>query len=111
MKPRRPKNRQQKRKSPRRPTGKEYRDWREAVLKRDEYSCQKCGKKPRKLVIHHILSYAKYPTRRYDVDNGAALCRKCHKTFHRIYGVHKFTDLDYYEFLKGSSRRDKSPDG
>ena len=29
--------------------------------------------------MHHIRSYANYPSLRYDVNNGIVLCARCHK--------------------------------
>ena len=64
----------------------QYRAWRLAVLQRDKYICQECGRqcKPRErgLAAHHIQPYATYPDLRYDVNNGRTLCRACHMALH-----------------------------
>jgi len=64
----------------------EYLAWRHAVLERDAYVCQHCGrqckKRERGLAAHHIKPYAEYPELRYDVSNGMTLCRQCHMTLH-----------------------------
>jgi len=52
--------------------------WRQAVLKRDNYTCRGCGCKE-KLTCHHIKSWAKYRDLRYDMDNGIVLCVDCHR--------------------------------
>lgn len=54
-------------------------EFRDGVLKRDDYTCQMphCGSK-RYVQVHHIKLYSKHPTVRDDVDNGITLCRKCH---------------------------------
>ena len=62
---------------------KSYRQWREAVYERDNYTCQKCGERGGKLNAHHIKPYAKYSKLRHDVSNGITLCEKCHKAIHK----------------------------
>ena len=58
----------------------DYDDFRRAVLKRDNYTCQMphCDCK-RHLVVHHIRPYAKIVALRTDPNNGITLCRRCHK--------------------------------
>ena len=60
----------------------EYYKWRQAVLKRDNWTCMnnECRTKKGKFCGHHLL-----PSKdlRYDVDNGVCLCQKCHDAFHR----------------------------
>jgi len=60
---------------------KEYRHWRDAVLKRDGHKCRKCGATERRLDAHHIFSFTEYPERRFDVGNGITLCVKCHTKY------------------------------
>jgi 5-methylcytosine-specific restriction endonuclease McrA len=55
-----------------------YRKWRMAVYERDNYTCQKCGKRGGKLQAHHLKSFEKYPELRLDVSNGQTLCIACH---------------------------------
>lgn len=57
----------------------EYKQWRTAVFKRDEFKC-KIGKDicSRKLQAHHILNWIDYPELRYDVNNGITLCHAHH---------------------------------
>ena len=59
--------------------------WREDVLKRDKRRCKRCNtlKKPQ---AHHVRSFAEYPDKRFDIDNGVTLCKSCHKLFHKTYG-------------------------
>ena len=59
-----------------------YNEWRIKVYERDDFTCQKCGKKGGDLNAHHIKPYAKYPKLRYDLSNGVTLCKKCHKEIH-----------------------------
>ncbi len=62
----------------------EYRLWRKAVFERDNYTCQMCGArsvagKRVRLEADHILPFAFYPDKRFDLDNGRTLCESCHK--------------------------------
>lgn len=63
--------------------------WREAVLKRDDYTCRHCGAKGSRrrgaavvLHAHHIRGFAAFPDLRFDVDNGLTLCMPCHHKVH-----------------------------
>lgn len=79
----------------------QYWRWRNKVLQRDDYTCQKCGvKKPRRyLVAHHILNYSEHPELRTDVDNGITLCNSCHADFHSLYGVRNNNRDQLIKFL------------
>lgn len=66
--------------------GIEYKLWREAVFKRDDYTCQECGARNKKglgktviLNADHIKPFALFPELRFAIDNGATLCLDCHK--------------------------------
>ena len=56
----------------------EYRDWRQAVFERDNWTCQMCGVRGCYLEADHIKPWCNYPDLRYAVDNGRTLCRPCH---------------------------------
>jgi len=56
----------------------EYRVWRSEVLRRDNGTCQVCGKSGPRIAAHHILGYVEFPEHRYDPENGIALCPTCH---------------------------------
>lgn len=58
----------------------EYKLWREAVYKRDDYTCVWCGIKGGKLNADHIKPFALFPELRLAIDNGRTLCVNCHKT-------------------------------
>lgn len=57
----------------------EYRLWREAVFKRDNYTCRFCGKRGVVLNADHIKPFAFFPELRFAIDNGRTLCKECHK--------------------------------
>jgi predicted restriction endonuclease len=58
----------------------EYKLWRDAVYKRDNYTCIFCGVRGGKLEADHIKPFAYYPELRFAIDNGRTLCVPCHKT-------------------------------
>lgn len=60
-----------------------YRQWREAVYERDNYTCQHCGdSRGGNLNPHHKKSWADFPELRFDVANGITVCEPCHKKIH-----------------------------
>lgn len=73
---------------------KEYAPCRNAVYKRDGFSCQKCGKRSCKLNAHHIKPWAKFPDLRFDLTNGMTLCEKCHRAIHSKYPQVDFGEGD-----------------
>ena len=58
-----------------------YKDFRKSVLKRDKFKCRmpNCGSK-RNLNVHHIQTWARASSLRYEPANGITLCRYCHKS-------------------------------
>lgn len=65
----------------------EYKAWRDAVYKRDCWTCQHCNYKGKDIVAHHIKPFNEYPKLRHTVSNGITLCRPCHKNVHSEIGV------------------------
>lgn len=57
----------------------EYRLWRDAVFKRDNWTCIWCGAHGVKLNADHIKRFSDYPELRFAIDNGRTLCEHCHK--------------------------------
>lgn len=58
----------------------EYKNWRIAVFKRDNYTCHNCGcNKSNHLNAEHILPFSLFPDHRLNLDNGKTLCVDCHK--------------------------------
>lgn len=64
----------------------DYKNWRQKVYERDNWTCQQCGIKGNKINAHHIKSWKYYPKLRYSVDNGVTLCEECHIKIHQHYG-------------------------
>lgn len=60
----------------------EYREWREAVLERDDYTCQSCGTERGEMHAHHIVRMADDVSLALKVDNGVTLCKRCHRRRH-----------------------------
>ena len=58
----------------------EYGSRKEAVLNRDNYTCQLCGKKHIRLEVHHIIFKSNGGTD--DENNLITLCETCHKGIH-----------------------------
>lgn len=56
----------------------EYYQWRQAVLKRDQFRCVWC-RATGYLEVDHVYPFAYFPELRFDVMNGRTLCRPCHE--------------------------------
>ncbi len=79
-----------RKKRKRRGFAKNISQWRQAVMERDDYTCQDCGTRRRKgNHAHHIKMKSERPELRLYVKNGVTLCRDCHNIRHD--GL-----LDYY---------------
>lgn len=90
---------------------REYKEWREAVYVRDDYTCQCCGKRGTDLNAHHVYPFADYEGLRYNVDNGITLCVTCHDStnegsFHNLYGTHNNTPEQLREYILNKSNID-----
>lgn len=58
----------------------DYKLWRDAVFKRDNFTCQSCGQRGGVLNADHIRPFARFEALRFDVDNGRTLCVTCHRS-------------------------------
>lgn len=84
---------------------KEYKSWRDSVLKRDRFTCQLCGQKGGKLEVHHIRPKYLFPELTLVIDNGCTLCKYCHQKI-----VTRRESKFYFIFdriVKANSRRKK----
>ena len=77
----------------------DYKEWRAAVYKRDNYTCQICSNKGR-LNAHHLDGYANNKELRITLSNGITLCKECHDDFHHQYGRGNNTKEQFIEFIK-----------
>lgn len=57
---------------------KEYKIWRNTILKNGNYICSKCGVN-NNLEVDHIKPFSLFPKLRLEVSNGRILCKDCHK--------------------------------
>lgn len=68
-------------KSGKRSITRAYKDLQVFVLERDGRKCVRCCSK-KKLHIHHIKGWKKYPNLRYDSKNVVTVCKSCHDWIH-----------------------------
>ena len=75
-----------------------YRQWRDDVYTRDDFTCQICGIRGRRLNAHHIKSFSSilqyYEITNleeaiecdeiFNINNGITLCKECHIDIHKI---------------------------
>lgn len=69
-----------------------YKEWKLASLALRENKCQQCGAlkgsicrccgNKISLHVHHVLSFAKFPEKRFDPENSEVLCAGCHHSRH-----------------------------
>ena len=69
----------------------------QTVKHRDGF-CKKCGS-GYSLEVHHIKAWKYYPDLRLDPDNGILFCHKCHREFHKIYGLQNASFANMAEYL------------
>jgi hypothetical protein len=80
-------------------SGLSFRLWREAVFARDNWTCQKTGKRGGDMDPHHIQNFSQFPELRFAIDNGITLSHESHREFHSIYGNKNNTKEQIIEFL------------
>ena len=57
---------------------KRYKLWSRLVKEKDNFICQKCGIRGRRLESDHIKPFSIFPELRFDISNRQTLCRGCH---------------------------------
>lgn len=60
----------------------DYKAWRQEVFKRDNFTCLDCGQVGHALHAHHIKPFSTHVALRFEVANGATLCKSCHSLHH-----------------------------
>ena len=76
-----------------------YFAWRNRVLKRDGFTCVKCGSHEN-LQVHHLWGYKENPELAIVDDNGVTLCKHCHEQYHDINGYYDINPRDFEHFMK-----------
>lgn len=72
----------------------EYKNWRETIFKRDNWTCIRCNKKGVKLEADHIKPAKLFPHLILEISNGQTLCKVCHnKKFVEDYEKYKWKKL------------------
>lgn len=79
--------------------GRAWRMVRLVALDRDEHTCQNCGERNRRLVVHHIDWRGKrrgIPSSQWNnnLENLLTLCDRCHN------GIHRHKSSDYQDRYK-----------
>ncbi len=88
-------------------------EWTQNIFERDLFTCQKCLKGSNKLEAHHLIGVSQIIKMNkikdindankcvmlFDLNNGVTMCKKCHREFHKLFGVINFTPEDYYKFI------------
>jgi 5-methylcytosine-specific restriction endonuclease McrA len=76
----------------------EYKKWRQAIYKRDNFQCQwpGCNSK-KKLNAHHIKRWADNPGLRFHLWNGITLCKEHHQS---ITGLETYYEAVFMKIIK-----------
>ena len=72
--------------------GENWKEIRLDILKRDNFKCQLCGEKNKRLDVHHIIPYSE--TQDNSLYNLITLCKRCHIIHERGYSRLMIYDED-----------------
>ena len=86
----------------------EYYQFRKGVIKKDQGKCIISGE-TQNIEIHHIYSFALYPSFRFDINCGVCIGAKYHSTafegsFHNVYGRYNNTPEQFEEYVNMKRR-------
>jgi 5-methylcytosine-specific restriction endonuclease McrA len=57
--------------------------WSRDIRERDDFTCQRCGKRDEvSNQAHHVATRKRRPDLRYDRSNGKTVCPDCHRWIH-----------------------------
>lgn len=84
-------------------TSSQMKLWKNSVLLRDNFTCQKYNIKGGELEAHHIVNFSEYPELRFEVNNGITLSKKAHREFHKKYGFKRNTIEQLSDFLNNKN--------
>lgn len=77
----------------------EYKEWERQVKLKFNNRCVLTGEYTNSMSVHHLNSFALFPDKRFDVNNGVLIHRELHHMFHNLYGRHGNT-ADQFELFK-----------
>lgn len=75
-----------------------YKDWQKQVFKINGHICCICKKRGGYLICHHLDGWNWCIERRYDPQNAAVCCSKCHLRFHKKFGFGNNTRSQFIAF-------------
>ena len=64
------------------------------------YTCKICRIRGKMLNAHHLDSWSKFPSTRFELTNLVCLCDKCHKAYHTKFGTKNNTKEQFDKHLK-----------
>lgn len=79
----------------------EWKERRLQILKRDNYTCQRCGVRGKKMNVHHLRYDKSVMPWEYDDKDLITLCEECHEIVHNIKPVYKDTK-PFWMFYNGN---------
>lgn len=78
---------------------REIKKWKKGILRKQNWTCQKCNKRGGSLEVHHIENFSKNENKRALLENGIVFCKKCHTKFHKKFGYKNNTQEQINQFI------------